>query len=192
MGPWSRNTRRPMNFFLASGDRTGGWNCCAAPPRLRRMVALRWMRGWRPGRSFRRASRGVPACGPRAARLLAPTEVPFFVWLRRLAGRPLRRVHREHLGAKMRDAGREVSLDRGPPTATRAIAARLWPSSAAEREPCGRVGRRVQDAAQRHGTDGPRSTGPAPLQAAYAGRGGDGAPKSRGGGGLRTCVPWPN
>ena len=38
---------------------------------------------------------------------------PFFVWLRGLAGQRLVDVHRAHLGAQARDAGREVSLYRG-------------------------------------------------------------------------------
>jgi RNA polymerase sigma-70 factor (ECF subfamily) len=38
--------------------------------------------------------------------------VPFFVWLRQLTGQTLIDVHRRYLGAKMRDVGREVSLDR--------------------------------------------------------------------------------
>jgi RNA polymerase sigma-70 factor (ECF subfamily) len=42
----------------------------------------------------------------------APT-VPFYVWLRALTGQRLIDLHRQHLGAKMRDAGREVSLYRG-------------------------------------------------------------------------------
>ena len=40
-------------------------------------------------------------------------EMPFFVWLRLVAGQRLVEVHRQHLGAQMRDAGQEVSLDRG-------------------------------------------------------------------------------
>jgi RNA polymerase sigma-70 factor (ECF subfamily) len=43
----------------------------------------------------------------------ANPSVPFFLWLRGLAGQKLIDLHREHLGAKMRDAGREVSLFRG-------------------------------------------------------------------------------
>jgi RNA polymerase sigma-70 factor (ECF subfamily) len=43
----------------------------------------------------------------------AKPSVPFFLWLRGLAGQKLIDLHREHLGAKMRDAGREVSLYRG-------------------------------------------------------------------------------
>ena len=43
----------------------------------------------------------------------AAPAVPFYVWLRALTGQRLIDLHRQHLGAKMRDAGREVSLYRG-------------------------------------------------------------------------------
>jgi RNA polymerase sigma-70 factor (ECF subfamily) len=43
----------------------------------------------------------------------AAPVVPFYVWLRALTGQRLIDVHRQHLGAKMRDAGQEVSLYRG-------------------------------------------------------------------------------
>ena len=43
----------------------------------------------------------------------AAPAVPFYVWLRELTGQRLIDLHRQHLGAQMRDAGREVSLDRG-------------------------------------------------------------------------------
>ena len=36
--------------------------------------------------------------------------MPFFLWLRYLTGQRLQLMHRHHLGAMMRDAGREVSL----------------------------------------------------------------------------------
>jgi RNA polymerase sigma-70 factor (ECF subfamily) len=39
--------------------------------------------------------------------------LPFYLWLRSLTGQKLIDVHRRHLGAKMRDAGQEVSLYRG-------------------------------------------------------------------------------
>src|SRR5262245_28581349 len=42
----------------------------------------------------------------------APT-VSFYLWLRTLTGQRLIDLHRQHLGAQMRDAGREVSLYRG-------------------------------------------------------------------------------
>jgi RNA polymerase sigma-70 factor (ECF subfamily) len=43
----------------------------------------------------------------------AAPAVPFYVWLRALAGQRLVDLHRRHLGAQMRDAGQEVSLCRG-------------------------------------------------------------------------------
>jgi RNA polymerase sigma-70 factor (ECF subfamily) len=42
----------------------------------------------------------------------APT-VSFYLWLRALTGQRLIDLHRQHLGAHMRAAGREVSLYRG-------------------------------------------------------------------------------
>ena len=71
--------------------------------------------------------------------LRQPT-MPFFLWLRFLTGQKLVELHRHHLGAQMRDAGREVSLCRGslPETSTAALAAQLLgrdtrPSEAAVR-----------------------------------------------------------
>jgi RNA polymerase sigma-70 factor (ECF subfamily) len=43
----------------------------------------------------------------------ADPALPFFLWLRLLTGQRLVDLHRQHLGAKMRDAGREMSLHRG-------------------------------------------------------------------------------
>lgn len=43
----------------------------------------------------------------------AAPAVSFYVWLRALTGQRLIDLHRQHLGAKMRDAGREISLYRG-------------------------------------------------------------------------------
>jgi RNA polymerase sigma-70 factor (ECF subfamily) len=62
---------------------------------------------------------------PEYAREAEP--MPFFLWLRFLAGQRILEQHRRHLGARARDAGREVSLYRGPmPEATSAaIAAQL-------------------------------------------------------------------
>jgi RNA polymerase sigma-70 factor (ECF subfamily) len=58
---------------------------------------------------------------------LARREMPFFLWLRIVAGQRLMRVHRQHLGAAMRDAGREVSLYRGalPQASSVSLAAQL-------------------------------------------------------------------
>jgi len=43
----------------------------------------------------------------------ANPTLPFYLWLRSLTGQRLIDLHRRHLGAKMRDAGQEVSLYRG-------------------------------------------------------------------------------
>jgi RNA polymerase sigma-70 factor (ECF subfamily) len=53
--------------------------------------------------------------------------VPFFLWLRGIAGNVLLMVHRRHLGTEMRDAAREIRLCGGPmPEASSfALAARL-------------------------------------------------------------------
>lgn len=40
-------------------------------------------------------------------------KLPFFVWIRLETGQKLIDVHRFHLGAKMRDAGQEISIHRG-------------------------------------------------------------------------------
>jgi RNA polymerase sigma-70 factor (ECF subfamily) len=51
----------------------------------------------------------------------------FFLWLRGIVGNKLLELHRHHLGAQMRDAGREVSLYRGnmPEASSAALAAQL-------------------------------------------------------------------
>jgi RNA polymerase sigma-70 factor (ECF subfamily) len=53
--------------------------------------------------------------------------MPFFLWLRLLTGQKLIDLHRQHLGAKMRDAGLEVSLYRGalPQASSVSLAAQL-------------------------------------------------------------------
>jgi RNA polymerase sigma-70 factor (ECF subfamily) len=96
--------------------------------RLRRMVALRLDR--------RLQGRVDPsdviqeACLDAARRLPEYRHnpaMPFFLWLRFLAGQRLVDEHRRHLGAAARDAGREISLYRGalPETTTAALAAHL-------------------------------------------------------------------
>ena len=53
----------------------------------------------------------------------AAPAVSFYIWLRALTGQRLIDLHRHHLGAEMRDAGREISLYRGAlPTASSASA----------------------------------------------------------------------
>jgi RNA polymerase sigma-70 factor, ECF subfamily len=48
------------------------------------------------------------------AEYLGNPQVPIFLWLRLITGRKLQALHRHHLGTRARDAGREVSLHRGP------------------------------------------------------------------------------
>src|SRR5215813_8931697 len=56
----------------------------------------------------------------------SPT-LPFFLWLRHITGQKLITVHRQHLGAQMRDADREVALYRGalPEASSASLAAQL-------------------------------------------------------------------
>jgi RNA polymerase sigma-70 factor (ECF subfamily) len=66
--------------------------------------------------------------------------LPFYLWLRHVTGQQLIVAHRRHLGARMRDAGREVSLERGgmPEASSASLAVQLLgrltsPSRAATR-----------------------------------------------------------
>lgn len=58
---------------------------------------------------------------------LRDPKYPLFLWLRLLVGERLTKLHRQHLGAQMRDAGLEVSLYRGalPAASSAALAAHL-------------------------------------------------------------------
>src|SRR5262249_38758951 len=57
----------------------------------------------------------------------ANPAVSFFLWLRSLTGQKLIDVHRQHLGARMRDVNQEVSLYRGalPQASSVSLAAQL-------------------------------------------------------------------
>jgi RNA polymerase sigma-70 factor (ECF subfamily) len=96
--------------------------------RLRRMVALRLDQRLQ-GRldasdviqeAFLEASARLPEY------VQQPT-MPFFLWLRFLTGQKLLELHRHHLGTRMRDVSREVSLYRGalPTASSAALAAQL-------------------------------------------------------------------
>ena len=63
----------------------------------------------------------------RAGEYVANPSMPFFLWLRLLTGQRLTAIHRQHLGAQMRDAGMEVSLHRGalPQATSGSLAAQL-------------------------------------------------------------------
>jgi RNA polymerase sigma-70 factor (ECF subfamily) len=109
--------------------------------RLRRMVLLRMDRRVQ-GRidasdviqdAFLEATRRLEG-------YLENPRMPFYLWLRFLAAQRLVQLHRRHLGAEARDAGREISLYRGTfPEATSAalaeqlVSQRTSPSQAAMR-----------------------------------------------------------
>ena len=73
-------------------------------------------------------------------------EMPFFLWLRLLTGQRLMRVHRQHLGTLMRDAGREVSLHHGamPQATSESLAARLLGRLTSASEVAGRAERQLK------------------------------------------------
>jgi len=115
--------------LAAQGD-SGSWESLVAESRqrLRRMVAFRldqrlqgridpsdvlqdaYIEAWQDLDNYLR----LPA-------------MPFFLWLRGIAGNKLREVHRHHLGTQARDPRREVSICDGalPETTTTALAAGL-------------------------------------------------------------------
>src|SRR5262249_31880270 len=112
----------------AAGD-PAGWKTLLAPhrDRLRRIVAFRLdprLRG-RVDPSDVLQEVYLEAFRHLGDYLRQP-EMPFFVWLRAVAGNKLLELHRHHLGTRMRDAGREGSIDRGGPAVTSAaLAAQL-------------------------------------------------------------------
>lgn len=128
MGDNSDETRRRLSA-AAAGDRAEwGGLFDRHRGRLRRMLALRLDHRLQ-GRvdpsdviqeTFLEATQRLPE-------YLSHPAMPFFLWLRFLAGQRLLIVHRRHLGAEMRAAGREVSLFRGamPEASSAALAAHL-------------------------------------------------------------------
>jgi RNA polymerase sigma-70 factor (ECF subfamily) len=86
---------------------------------------------------------------------LARPEMPFFLWLRLLTGQRLMRVHRQHLGAAMRDAGREVSLYKGalPQASSLSLAAHLLGRLTTASQAAVRAERQLQLQAALNGMD---------------------------------------
>src|SRR5215475_2524085 len=113
----------------AAGD-GHGWGALLTRhrDRLRRMLALRLDQRLQgridPSDILQEAY--LEAWGRLAEYLRAPT-MPFFLWLRFLAGQKLVTLHRHHLGRQMRAADREVALYRGrlPEASSAALAAQL-------------------------------------------------------------------
>jgi RNA polymerase sigma-70 factor (ECF subfamily) len=113
----------------AAGDRQAWSDLLAAHrARLRRMVALRLDRRLQgridPSDVIQEAYIDATAG---LAEFVERGEMPFFLWLRWLTGMKLNVIHRKHLGCQVRDAAREVSLDRSafPTATTAALAAQL-------------------------------------------------------------------
>jgi RNA polymerase sigma-70 factor (ECF subfamily) len=115
--------------LAAQGD-SGSWEALVAESRqrLRRMVAFRL--------DHRLQGRIDPSDVLQDAyieawqdlnKYLRQPAMPFFLWLRGIAGNKLRELHRHHLGTRMRDPQREVSVYDGalPETTTTALAAGL-------------------------------------------------------------------
>jgi RNA polymerase sigma-70 factor, ECF subfamily len=115
--------------LAAQGD-SGSWEALVAESRqrLRRMVAFRL--------DQRLQGRIDPSDVLQDAYLeawkdldnyLRLPSMPFFLWLRGIAGNKLRELHRHHLGTQMRDQKREISIFDGgsPETTTTALAAGL-------------------------------------------------------------------
>jgi RNA polymerase sigma-70 factor (ECF subfamily) len=96
--------------------------------RLRRLVRLRLDRRLQgrvdPSDVLQEAFLDFQA---RARDFVQRPDMPFFLWLRFLTGQRLQLIHRHHLGTQMRDAGREVSLQRGamPQATSGSLAAQL-------------------------------------------------------------------
>jgi RNA polymerase sigma-70 factor (ECF subfamily) len=96
--------------------------------RLRRMVRLRLDRRLQgrldPSDVLQEAYLDVARRAPEYA---AKPDMPVFLWLRFLTAQRLLALHRQHLGAQMRDAGQEVSLYRGalPLASSVSLAAQL-------------------------------------------------------------------
>jgi RNA polymerase sigma-70 factor (ECF subfamily) len=66
--------------------------------------------------------------------------MPIFLWVRRITVQKLADLHRQHLGAKARDARREASIHQGPHASSATLAAQivdqsLAPSQRAARDP---------------------------------------------------------
>jgi RNA polymerase sigma-70 factor (ECF subfamily) len=96
--------------------------------RLRQMVRLRLDRRLQgridPSDVLQEAFLDVARRAPEFA---ARPTMPLYLWLRFLTGQRLLAIHRQHLGAQMRDAGQEVSLYRGafPQASSVSLAAQL-------------------------------------------------------------------
>jgi len=126
--PNSSETNRLLRW-AADGDRQS-WGALLIrhQARIRRMVAFRMDPRLRGRVDPEDVVQEVNLAAARGQEdYLRQPDLPFFLWLRGIAGNKLLELHRYHLGTPMRDARREVSLDRGvlPGATSAALAARL-------------------------------------------------------------------
>jgi RNA polymerase sigma-70 factor (ECF subfamily) len=77
---------------------------------------------------------------------LREPSLPFFLWLRQLAGQSLQLAHQQHLGPDAAGAGRELSLYRGalPEAPAAALAAQLLGKAAEPGESAARLAHKVR------------------------------------------------
>src|SRR5215813_4462783 len=122
------NSEASQLVIRAAGGDDQAWERLMSDhrPRLQRMIGLRLDRRLQ-GRVD--PSDVIQEAYIDAARRLGEYSknppMPFYLWLRFLAGQRLLEQHRRHLGAQARDAGRELSLYRGafPETTSADLAA---------------------------------------------------------------------
>jgi RNA polymerase sigma-70 factor, ECF subfamily len=145
--PDDGETTRLIEHAAEGDQRAWGELLARHRDRLRRMVALRLDRRLQ-GRVD--ASDVIQEASLEAVRRLPeylrnPT-MPFFLWLRFLTGQRLLEQHRIHLGAKARDAGREIALYHGalPETTSAALAAHLLGHLTSPSEAAIRAERRIR------------------------------------------------
>jgi len=131
----SKATTDELNGLLqrAAGGDQASWAQIVAlhHDRLRRMVALR-LDPRLQGRidpsdvlqeTYLEAAQGL-------AEHLRSSDIPFYLWLRLLAGSRLARAHRAHLGTSKRAAGREVPIATALPEASSLVLADCLVSAA--------------------------------------------------------------
>jgi RNA polymerase sigma-70 factor (ECF subfamily) len=124
----SSETGRLLHRAMSGDPRAPGELFKRYRDRLRRMVRLRLDRRLQgridPSDVLQEAFLDFARRLPEYA---ADPSTPFYLWLRFLTGQRLIDLHRQHLGAKMRDARQEVSLYRGalPQASSVSLAAQL-------------------------------------------------------------------
>jgi RNA polymerase sigma-70 factor (ECF subfamily) len=114
--------------LAAAGD-TGAWGALLTRhgDRLRRMVAFRLdarLQG-RVDAADVVQDAYLEAADHRPDYFRHPEPVPLFLWLRKIVVNKIHETHRHHLGARMRDAGREVAGGSEPDATSVALFAGL-------------------------------------------------------------------